>query len=191
MIPAAPCSPVPPAELAVRRIQGDEGRTPPLPAVLFELSVQRARRPFASGTDPLGLLEAGKLTAGCYLSLWGLPELPGRGHRRRAIVVGASTTYAAVMRSEALQSECPLRCRAAAETGGARRDRPVDPPVARPRRLAAGLAQGRPAISHVSGVRILPPSRSTVSPRYRYPSRHSRTMKNAAQSLRPSLISAV
>ena len=119
---------------------------------------------------------------------------------------GALTTYADVMRSEALQAECPLVCRAAAETGGvatqnrgtiggnianaspaadtppallvydadvdlasmrgvaarpvrslssrlqahgsrAGRDRAVDPPGARPRRLAADVAEGRHAPS--------------------------------------------
>ena len=75
-------------------------------------------RPFAGGTDLMVLLEAGKLPAGRYLSLWGLPELHGIEVTDDEIVVGALTTYAAVMRSEALQAECPLMCRAAAETGG-------------------------------------------------------------------------
>ena len=64
------------------------------------------------------LLEAGKLPAGRYLSLWGLPELHGIEVTDDEIVVGALTTYTEVMRSEALQAECPLMCRAAAETGG-------------------------------------------------------------------------
>ena len=163
-------------------------------------------RPFAGGTDLMVLLEAGKLPAGRYLSLWGLPELHGIEVTDDEIVVGALTTYTDVMRSEALQAECPLMCRAAAETGGVATqnrgtiggnivnaspaaDTPpallvydadvdlvsirgvrrvsydrfhlgykhmdlapdeivaVDPPVARPRRLAARLAQGRDAAS--------------------------------------------
>jgi CO/xanthine dehydrogenase FAD-binding subunit len=75
-------------------------------------------RPFAGGTDLMVLLEAGKLPAGRYLSLWGLPELRGIEITDDEIVLGALTTYADVMRSEALQAECPLMCRAAAETGG-------------------------------------------------------------------------
>jgi CO/xanthine dehydrogenase FAD-binding subunit len=75
-------------------------------------------RPFAGGTDLMVLLEAGKLPAGRYLSLWGLSELRGIEVTDDEIVLGALTTYAEVMRSEALQAECPLMCRAAAETGG-------------------------------------------------------------------------
>ena len=75
-------------------------------------------RPFAGGTDLMVLLEAGKLPPGQYLSLWGLPELRGIEVTDDEIVLGALTTYAEVMRSEALQAECPLVCRAAAETGG-------------------------------------------------------------------------
>jgi CO/xanthine dehydrogenase FAD-binding subunit len=75
-------------------------------------------RPFAGGTDLMVLLEAGKLPAGRYLSLWGLSELRGIEVTDDEIVLGALTTYAEVMRSEGLQAECPLMCRAAAETGG-------------------------------------------------------------------------
>ncbi len=75
-------------------------------------------RPFAGGTDLMVLLEAGKLPAGQYLSLWGLPELRGIEVTDDEIVLGALTTYTEVLRSEALQAECPLMGRAAAETGG-------------------------------------------------------------------------
>ena len=75
-------------------------------------------RPFAGGTDLMVLLEAGKLPAGRYLSLWGLPELRGIEVTDDEIVLGALTTYTEVLRSEALQAECPLMGRAAAETGG-------------------------------------------------------------------------
>ena len=75
-------------------------------------------RPFAGGTDLMVLLEAGKLPAGRYLSLRGLAELRGISITEDEIVLGALTTYTDVMRSEALQAECPLVCQAAAETGG-------------------------------------------------------------------------
>jgi len=74
-------------------------------------------RPFAGGTDLMVLLEAGKLPAGRYLSLWGLSELRGIEVTDDEIVLGALTTYADVMRSDALRADCPLLCRAAADTG--------------------------------------------------------------------------
>jgi CO/xanthine dehydrogenase FAD-binding subunit len=64
------------------------------------------------------LLEAGKLPPGRYLSLWHLEPLRGITVDDDEIVLGALTTYTAMMESVQLQSECPLLCRAAAETGG-------------------------------------------------------------------------
>ena len=75
-------------------------------------------RPFAGGTDLMVLLEAGKLPPGRYLSLWHLEPLRGITVGDDEIVLGALTTYTEVMESAALRSECPLLCRAAAETGG-------------------------------------------------------------------------
>jgi CO/xanthine dehydrogenase FAD-binding subunit len=77
-----------------------------------------AWRPFAGGTDLMVLLEAGKLPPGRYLSLRGVDELRGIRVTDDEIVVGAMTTYADIMRSEALAAECPLVCLAAADTGG-------------------------------------------------------------------------
>jgi CO/xanthine dehydrogenase FAD-binding subunit len=93
------------------------------PANLTDALETLAREPgawrlFAGGTDLMVLLEAGRLPAGRYLSLHGLPELRGIEVTENEIVIGAMTTYSEVMRSEALQVECPLVCRAAAETGG-------------------------------------------------------------------------
>jgi CO/xanthine dehydrogenase FAD-binding subunit len=75
-------------------------------------------RAFAGGTDLMVLLQAGKLPPGRYLSLWNLSDLRGVEVRDDAIVLGALTTYTEVLQSAALQRECPLLCRAAAETGG-------------------------------------------------------------------------
>jgi CO/xanthine dehydrogenase FAD-binding subunit len=75
-------------------------------------------RPFAGGTDLMVLLEAGTLPPGRYLSLRGIDELRGISVTDDAIVVGAMTTYADIMSSEALGAECPLVCLAAGETGG-------------------------------------------------------------------------
>jgi CO/xanthine dehydrogenase FAD-binding subunit len=93
------------------------------PANLTDALATLAREPgawrlFAGGTDLMVLLEAGRLPAGRYLSLRGLPELRRIEVTENEIVIGAMTTYSDVMRSEVLQAECPLVCCAAAETGG-------------------------------------------------------------------------
>jgi CO/xanthine dehydrogenase FAD-binding subunit len=75
-------------------------------------------RPFAGGTDLMVLLEAGKLPAARYLSLWQLRELAGIEVTADEIVIGALTTYTDVLRSSVIQEECPLLCCAAADTGG-------------------------------------------------------------------------
>ena len=63
------------------------------------------------------LLEAGKLAQKKFLSIWKLPELHGIAETREHVTLGALTTYTEVQRSDTLQKEFPLLCRAAAETG--------------------------------------------------------------------------
>jgi len=75
-------------------------------------------RPFAGGTDLMVLFESGKLARGKYVSLWGLKELSGIEVTPDAVTLGALTTYTDVLAHRVLQSEFPLLCRAAAETGG-------------------------------------------------------------------------
>jgi CO/xanthine dehydrogenase FAD-binding subunit len=75
-------------------------------------------RPFAGGTDLMVLLEAGKLPAARYMSLWHLPELRGIHVEDHAIAIGAMTTYSDVMAAPVLRVECPSLGAAAAETGG-------------------------------------------------------------------------
>jgi CO/xanthine dehydrogenase FAD-binding subunit len=77
-----------------------------------------AWRPFAGGTDLMVLLEAGKLAEGNYLGLWNLAELRGIDARDGGVTIGALTTYTDVRHHPVLQSEFPLLCRAAEETGG-------------------------------------------------------------------------
>ncbi len=74
-------------------------------------------KPFAGGTDLMVLLEAGKLAQRKFFSIWKLPELHGIAETREHVTLGALTTYTEVQRSETLQREFPLLCRAAAETG--------------------------------------------------------------------------
>jgi CO/xanthine dehydrogenase FAD-binding subunit len=75
-------------------------------------------KPFAGGTDLMVLLEAGKLTHRNYINIWGLDELRGIDANDSHVTLGALTTYTDVQTSPILQSEFPMLCQAAGETGG-------------------------------------------------------------------------
>lgn len=75
-------------------------------------------RVFAGGTDLMVLMEAGKLPAARYLSLWNVPQLRGVVTGADAVTMGALTTYTDVLADPTLGSEFPLLCAAARETGG-------------------------------------------------------------------------
>ena len=75
-------------------------------------------KPFAGGTDLMVLLEAGKLPHQNYVNIWGLKELRGIDVTDSHITLGALTTYTDVQSHPVLQSEFPMLCQAASETGG-------------------------------------------------------------------------
>lgn len=75
-------------------------------------------KPFAGGTDLMVLLEAGKLPHLNYINIWGLNELRGIETTDSHITLGALTTYTEVQSHPVLQSEFPMLCQAASETGG-------------------------------------------------------------------------
>jgi CO/xanthine dehydrogenase FAD-binding subunit len=75
-------------------------------------------KPFAGGTDLMVLLEAGKLPHRNYINIWGLQELRGIEVTDAHITLGALTTYTEVQAHPVLQSEFPMLCQAASETGG-------------------------------------------------------------------------
>jgi len=75
-------------------------------------------KPFAGGTDLMVLLEAGKLPHLNYINIWGLQELRGIDVTDSHITLGALTTYTDVQSHPVLQSEFPMLCQAASETGG-------------------------------------------------------------------------
>jgi len=89
-----------------------------LESALRLLSNEPGSRPFAGGTDLMVLLESGKLPPGNYVSIWGLKELRGITVTDDAVVLGALTTYTDVLSHAVLQSEFPLLCAAARQTGG-------------------------------------------------------------------------
>ena len=75
-------------------------------------------KPFAGGTDLMVLLEAGKLVHRNYINIWGLGELRGIEETETHITLGALTTYTDVQTNPILQTEFPMLCQAASETGG-------------------------------------------------------------------------
>ena len=75
-------------------------------------------KPFAGGTDLMVLLEAGKLPHGNYINIWSLKELRGIEAADSHVTLGALTTYTEVQSHPVLQSEFPMLCQAASETGG-------------------------------------------------------------------------
>jgi CO/xanthine dehydrogenase FAD-binding subunit len=74
-------------------------------------------RPFAGGTDLMVLLEAGKLAHKRYLSVAKLEDLRGIEVSADFVILGALTTYTEIQKHPVLQSEFPLLCAAARETG--------------------------------------------------------------------------
>lgn len=75
-------------------------------------------KPFAGGTDLMVLLEAGKLPHKHYVNIWSLDELRGIEVMEDHVTLGALTTYTEVQEHPVLQSEFPMLCQAARETGG-------------------------------------------------------------------------
>ncbi len=75
-------------------------------------------KPLAGGTDLMVLLEAGKLAHRKYVNIWGLDELRGIDVTDSQVTLGALTTYTEVQAHPILQSEFPMLCQAASETGG-------------------------------------------------------------------------
>jgi CO/xanthine dehydrogenase FAD-binding subunit len=89
-----------------------------LPETLALLSLEPGVwQPFAGGTDLMVLLESGKLPHKRFLSLSKLAELRGFETTSDAVTMGALTTYTDVLNHPVLQSEFPLLCSAARETG--------------------------------------------------------------------------
>ena len=77
-----------------------------------------AWKPFAGGTDLMGLLEAGRLPHRNYVNIWNLEELRGIEVTDSQVTIGALTTYTDVQNHPVLQEEFPMLCQAASETGG-------------------------------------------------------------------------
>lgn len=75
-------------------------------------------RPFAGGTDLMVLLEAGKLSHKHYINIWNLDALRSIVVSEGEVTIGGLTTYSEIQAHEVLQTEFPMLCQAASETGG-------------------------------------------------------------------------
>src|SRR5437870_13631363 len=75
-------------------------------------------KPFARGTDPMVLLEAGKLPHTNYVNIWNLKELRGLAVDDDHITLGALTTYTEVQIHPLFSEEFHMLWQAARETGG-------------------------------------------------------------------------
>ena len=75
-------------------------------------------RAFAGGTDLMVLFEAGKLTHYKFINIWNFPELKGIEASADEIILGALATYTEIQAHPVLQTEFPMLCQAASETGG-------------------------------------------------------------------------
>jgi CO/xanthine dehydrogenase FAD-binding subunit len=74
-------------------------------------------KPFGGGTDLMVLLEQGKLPSRKFLSILNIEEARRIETEASHVSIGALATYTELQRSNVLQKEFPLLCRAASETG--------------------------------------------------------------------------
>jgi CO/xanthine dehydrogenase FAD-binding subunit len=74
-------------------------------------------RAFAGGTDLMVLLDAGKLPHRRFVDIWSVSELRGIKASADEVTIGGLTTYTDLLESPLMQSEYPLICTAARETG--------------------------------------------------------------------------
>ncbi len=83
------------------------------------LASEETARPFAGGTDLMVLLDAGRLPAGPYVSLWHFNELRGIARDEGGgIRIGALTTFSEIRDSGPLSTDYPMLPAAAAQIGG-------------------------------------------------------------------------
>jgi len=100
-----------------------DGLSLTIPATLTEalrvLAGDEHARPFAGGTDLMVLLDAGRLPAGRYISLWHFGELRGISRDGDGRVrIGALTTFSEIRDSGVLSSDYPMLTAAAGQIGG-------------------------------------------------------------------------
>lgn len=75
-------------------------------------------KPFAGGTDLMVLFESGKLTHKHFINILPFRELKEIEVTDDYISIGGLITYTQIQANEILQTEFPMLCKAASETGG-------------------------------------------------------------------------
>jgi len=76
-------------------------------------------RPFAGGTDLMVVLDAGHLSPGRYISLWGIRELHGISRDDRGgVAIHTLTTFSEMRESALIADAYPMLTAAAREIGG-------------------------------------------------------------------------
>ena len=90
-----------------------------LEAALQILASDPDARPFAGGTDLMVVLDAGHLSPGRYVSLWGIRELHGIARDDRGgLVLNALTTFSEIRESPLVADPYSMLALAAREIGG-------------------------------------------------------------------------
>jgi len=78
----------------------------------------RERTPIAGATDLYVALNFGTLVPKRFVDIWGLDELRGISVRDDILVIGALTTYSALMRSSVVAERLPMLAEASGQVGG-------------------------------------------------------------------------
>lgn len=87
-------------------------------ALELAASTQDPWQPMAGATDLMVAFSAGKMLNRRFMDIWQLDELRGIRLEKDAVILGALTTFADVLRHPELRFAFPLLAAAAAETGG-------------------------------------------------------------------------
>ncbi len=79
--------------------------------------LEAGAKPFAGGTDIMVLLDAGALPPDNYFDILAIKELQGIRSTKKALSLGALTTYSEIRNHKLIQSNFPILCASAREVG--------------------------------------------------------------------------
>jgi xanthine dehydrogenase small subunit len=102
---------------------------------------EEARTPIAGATDLYVALNFGTLAPRRFVDIWGLDALRGISVRDDMLVLGALTTYTAIIRSPLVAARLPMLLDASRQVGG--------PQIQNRGTIAGNIANGSPAADSV------------------------------------------